>query len=262
VSNLFQFVCSAEWASLIVSNILLSRGAREAYQVASRLDAGANAGADVCVESDGPAAGDTLELDMDMDMDGLDMGLDEDIDLGEDMSLGGGMGGGMGLGGGMAYGTGEVCGDVPPHLSFAAVVTPPQVGRTSVSFASLPVSVPCNVFDADWNKEPLEREPPKRFQMQYRAPAVQPPAPIQSIDWGQEHPDYNNKSGVRIKWSSAEVEYIRQWLEENGNSVNTLAKCLDHMQSDRDAIRIFHQHHTLHTGRLQHIKKQILAGKV
>jgi hypothetical protein len=141
-----------------------------------------------------------------------------------------------------------------PPMGNAAPSTPvPPV--PSGSAAALPVAMTeYDSVDDDWNTEPVPVQP-----FQYRAPPISPPPPLQAIDWGRGHPDYENTTSRRIRWTEAEYSYVAQWLDRFGDRPSAMAACLAHMQKDPDAIRIFHRNHTIDSTRLQHIKKNILA---
>ena len=65
-----------------------------------------------------------------------------------------------------------------------------------------------------------------------------------NLSWGILHPDQRvvDDNGIRVKWTSAEVQYVSQWLNYNYDSPVRLLyedvhKCLE-------ARKIFHAHHT------------------
>jgi hypothetical protein len=63
---------------------------------------------------------------------------------------------------------------------------------------------------------------------------------------GCEHPDFG-KLTAHIKWSDAEVAYIRQWKEQMGTQLPVVYwdMCLAHIKADPRALRIFHAQHLL-----------------
>ena len=80
-------------------------------------------------------------------------------------------------------------------------------------------------------------------------------------NWGTEHPDYkaiNTKSGkpvLRATWTKAECDWIKDWCsrkqEANPDVGNIVSKCLHAIRKDPEAIKIFHEIHTLDVGRLR-----------
>ena len=78
-------------------------------------------------------------------------------------------------------------------------------------------------------------------------------APV-AIDFGTEHPDYNNSS-VKAHWTIEEKEYVGKWcartLNENQFTTNVVAKCRAHILNDPSAWPIFHKNHVLDSGRLR-----------
>ena len=80
-------------------------------------------------------------------------------------------------------------------------------------------------------------------------------------NWGTEHPDYkamNAKTGKpakRATWTEAECDWIRDWCsrkrEVNPDVNNIVSKCLQAIKKDPEAIKIFHEIHTLDVGRLR-----------
>ena len=80
-------------------------------------------------------------------------------------------------------------------------------------------------------------------------------------NWGIEHPDYkatNSKTGKPAKravWTKAECDWIRDWCsrkrEVNPDVNNIVSKCLHAIRKDPEAIKIFHEIHTLDVGRLR-----------
>jgi hypothetical protein len=93
-------------------------------------------------------------------------------------------------------------------------------------------------------------------------PIYRPTRDIRVVaNWGTEHPDYqavNDKSGKPIQratWTTAECDWIRRWCskkqEANPDVSNIVAKCLQAIKKDPDAIKIFHEIHTLDVGRLR-----------
>ena len=93
-------------------------------------------------------------------------------------------------------------------------------------------------------------------------PIYRPTRDIRVVaNWGTEHPDYqavNDKTGKPIQratWTTAECDWIRRWCskkqEANPDVSNIVAKCLQAIKKDPDAIKIFHEIHTLDVGRLR-----------
>lgn len=70
--------------------------------------------------------------------------------------------------------------------------------------------------------------------------------------WGTEHPDFNSQNR-RITWSIREKDYIKDWLECNGQQTKCRAmELLKHIRRDTDSHKIFHVNHIVDTTRLRH----------
>jgi hypothetical protein len=148
------------------------------------------------------------------------------------------------------------------ELEMAGGSTPPPYQHAVP--AALPVATQVaeewDAFVADVGAA-VPGSPPVYKSFQYRPPPIQPAAAPMEIVWGRGHPQFKDKDARKVHWSVEETAYVTQWLDENGDRPNTLAKCLAHMRTDKQAIWIFHPHHTLNSGRLQHIKRKIEAHK-
>lgn len=75
--------------------------------------------------------------------------------------------------------------------------------------------------------------------------------------WGTEHSCYRSKK-AKIKWDQAEVDYLgniaTKLLDEDSNKFSKLlmARCLQIIKEDKDALPIFHENHVLSTNALKH----------
>ncbi len=91
-----------------------------------------------------------------------------------------------------------------------------------------------------------------------RDPRSFTPTP-QLIDWGTSHPDYNTSKETAI-WTYEEKSFLGRWCSEYRAEYPdvkfVVAKCLKHIRTNSDAIRIFHKHHTLNSARLRNGHRQ------
>jgi hypothetical protein len=80
-------------------------------------------------------------------------------------------------------------------------------------------------------------------------------AQIIQDNWGTDHPCYNETIVRFVKWSDAEIEYIRIWYntnrQKNPNMLNISVKCLEYIRNDQSAIPIFHCAHIKDSGRIR-----------
>jgi len=79
---------------------------------------------------------------------------------------------------------------------------------------------------------------------------------LQVAQFGTKHPCYHIKDrSKKVEWTEEEVRYIGQFcdnLENNHPGVtNVVARCLEQIRSDPEAVAIFHSHHTEKSDRLR-----------
>jgi hypothetical protein len=65
------------------------------------------------------------------------------------------------------------------------------------------------------------------------------------------------QSPHRVKWTKDEIIFVGEWcaktlLENPINHNNIVARCLEHIRNNQDALQIFHPNHILNSGRLKH----------
>lgn len=67
---------------------------------------------------------------------------------------------------------------------------------------------------------------------------------VDGLPWGIRHPDKRpiHDRSMRVKWSNAEVQYVRHWLSLNNDA--PVRKLYDDVHKCSEARNIFHQHHT------------------
>ena len=73
------------------------------------------------------------------------------------------------------------------------------------------------------------------------------------LDWGCSHPEYGRVGVKKVKWSSQELAYITEWIENDtqGDTNLPVSRCLTSIRSDPRAVPIFHAHHILNSPRLR-----------
>lgn len=79
---------------------------------------------------------------------------------------------------------------------------------------------------------------------------------ITSKQWGTDHPSYDssNSNPRRVIWSSAEINYIKNWMQKEFNrepKETRVKRCLQHIKSDDGATAVFHLNHILNSGKLR-----------
>jgi len=92
-----------------------------------------------------------------------------------------------------------------------------------------------------------------------RTPSIIPRivTPMQTIKWGTAHPNYQeHPTARRAEWTSAEVDYIRSWYQQEtvrvpGNDNMLSSRCLKAIIKDPAAWPIFHELHTLDSKRMR-----------
>ena len=73
-----------------------------------------------------------------------------------------------------------------------------------------------------------------------------------SLPTGYKH-DYFDRSNLRrIPWSAYELDYISKWCSQHGNANNVMARCLERIRSDKEALQHFHPHHIQNSSRLRY----------
>lgn len=87
------------------------------------------------------------------------------------------------------------------------------------------------------------------------------PELVRRVDYGRDHPHHGKADAKRIKWTSAEINYLVMLLDltEIKNSSKPFVLCLQMIKSDPSAQRIFHPHHLsshqrLRVGHQMHIR--------
>ena len=80
--------------------------------------------------------------------------------------------------------------------------------------------------------------------------AFQPRLLNEHEKWGTEHPDKDKVN--RARFSTKELLYMLHLIETlDQTKINFVARCLHHIESDPDAIPIFHERHVLKSDRLR-----------
>jgi hypothetical protein len=75
-----------------------------------------------------------------------------------------------------------------------------------------------------------------------------------AIDWGTKHPDYGKTNSKRAQWSTAELNFIRDFVQQFKvkNPMSKLLKYITSGAGSREAQPIFHKKHTLTSAHLRH----------
>ncbi len=61
------------------------------------------------------------------------------------------------------------------------------------------------------------------------------------IDFGTAHPNYNQPVSKKAKWTDAELDVIKKWIQDNQSETkNKIAKCLAAIRLDISLHPIFH----------------------
>ena len=92
-----------------------------------------------------------------------------------------------------------------------------------------------------------------------RTPSITPRivTPMLAIKWGTAHPNYQeHPTARRAEWTSAEVDYISSWYQQEtvrvpGNDNMLSSRCLKAIIKDPAAWPIFHELHTLDSKRMR-----------
>lgn len=96
--------------------------------------------------------------------------------------------------------------------------------------------------------------PPLPLPRNYHAPA-----PPQPLNWGTQHPAFNCTTKTAV-WTDAEKQYVGTWCEDFRyrfpGASNAIAKCLQHIRGDPEAVAIFHKYHTDSSDRLRNGYRQ------
>jgi len=72
------------------------------------------------------------------------------------------------------------------------------------------------------------------------------------IDFGTAHPNYNQPVSKKAKWTDAELDVIKKWIQDNQSETkNKIAKCLAAIRLDISLHPIFHTRHVCDSARLK-----------
>ena len=72
------------------------------------------------------------------------------------------------------------------------------------------------------------------------------------IDFGTAHPNYNQPISKKAKWTDAELDVIKKWIQDNQSETkNKIAKCLAAIRLDISLHPIFHTRHVCDSARLK-----------
>jgi hypothetical protein len=73
-----------------------------------------------------------------------------------------------------------------------------------------------------------------------------------SLPTGYKHEYFDRSNLRRIPWSAYEVDYISKWCSQHGDANNVMARCLERIRSDKEALQHFHPHHIQNSSRLRY----------
>ena len=81
---------------------------------------------------------------------------------------------------------------------------------------------------------------------------------VDELPWGIRHPDKRpiGDRSMRVKWSNAEVQYVRIWFSRNSDT--PVRQLYDDVHQCPEARHIFHQHHT-DLERITYMYKKIMT---
>jgi hypothetical protein len=68
---------------------------------------------------------------------------------------------------------------------------------------------------------------------------------------GRKH-NHIGSPNFRIPWTQDEINFVGNWCKEHKDANNIVAKCLEYIRNDKEALEIFHPNHIFDSGRLRH----------